>query len=180
MPRIQAIDPKNAGGDAKKLFDAAQAKMGRVPNILRAMGNSAAALEGYLNFSGALAKGQLDPKIRELIAVTVAEANACEYCLSAHTAIGKMAGLGDDALESGRNASSDDPKTDAALKFAHLMVVKRGELGDSDAQTLRDAGWGEGEIVEIVANVALNIFTNYFNHIAGTEIDFPRVSVRAS
>ncbi|MDX2030225.1 MAG: carboxymuconolactone decarboxylase family protein [Blastocatellia bacterium] len=175
MPRLNAIDPKAATGRAKELLDGVKAKIGMVPNLMRTYANSPAALEGYLNFSGALAGGLLDAKLREQIALTVADANSCEYCLSAHTAIGKMVGLNESEIVSSRQASSGDAKVDAALKFAHQIVVKRGEVFDSEVQAVREAGYTDGEIVEIVANVALNIFTNYFNHVAQTVVDFPKV-----
>lgn len=177
MPRLEAIDPREATGRTKELLDGVQAKLGRVPNLLRTFANSPAALEGYLNFSGALAGGQLDAKLREQIALTVADANSCEYCLSAHTAIGKMVGLVDEEILASRRAASADPRTNAALVFAHRIVVKRGELDDSDVREVRAAGFSNGEITEIVANVAVNILTNYFNHIAQTVVDFPKAQL---
>lgn len=180
MPRLNAIDPNVATGKAKELLDGVKTKIGMVPNLMRTFANSPAALAGYLSFSGALGGGSLNAKLREQIALAVADANNCEYCLSAHTAIGKMVGLNENELVASRQASSGDPKTDAALKFAHQIVVKRGELLDSEVQAVRAAGYNDGEITEIVANVALNIFTNYFNEIAKTEIDFPRVQIGAA
>ncbi|MBK7598307.1 MAG: carboxymuconolactone decarboxylase family protein [Acidobacteria bacterium] len=177
MPRLNAIDPKEATGKAKELLDGVKTKLGIVPNLMRTFANSPAALEGYLSFSGALGDGLLKAKVREQIALTVADANNCEYCLSAHTAIGKMVGLNDSEIVSSRQASSGDAKTDAALKFAHQIVVKRGEVLNSEIETVRNAGFSDGEITEIVANVALNIFTNYFNHVAQTVVDFPKVSL---
>ncbi|MGE0100902.1 MAG: carboxymuconolactone decarboxylase family protein [Blastocatellales bacterium] len=180
MPRIEAIDPKEATGKARELLDGVKAKIGSVPNLMRTFANSPAALEGYLNFSGALGSGSLSARLREQIALAVADANNCEYCLSAHTAIGKMVGLNENELIASRRAHSTDARTDAALKFAHQIVVKRGEVLDSEVQAVREAGYNDGEIVEIVANVALNIFTNYFNHIAQTTVDFPKVKLGAS
>lgn len=177
MPRFNAVDPKGATGKAKELLDGVKSKIGMVPNLMRALANSPAALEGYLNFSGALSGGLLNAKLREQIALTVADANNCEYCLSAHTAIGKMVGLNENELAASRRATSIDAKTDAALKFAHQIVIKRGEVLDSEVQAVRAAGYSDGEIVEIVANVALNIFTNYFNHVAQTVVDFPKVNL---
>ena len=179
MPRLNAIDPKEATGKAKELLDGVKAKLGIVPNLMRTFANSPAALEGYLSFNGALGDGLLKAKVREQIALTVADANNCEYCLSAHTAIGKMMGLNDSEIVSSRQASTGDAKTDAALKFAHQIVVKRGEVLNSEIETVRNAGFSDGEITEIVANVALNIFTNYFNHVAQTVVDFPKVSLAA-
>ena len=177
MPRLNAIDPTVATGKAKELLDGVKAKIGMVPNLMRTFANSPAALEGYLSFSGALGGGLLNAKLREQIALAVADANSCEYCLSAHTAIGKMVGLNDNDIAASRQSSSGDAKVDAALKFAHQIVVKRGEVLDSEVQSVRDAGYSDGEITEIIANVALNIFTNYFNHIAQTVVDFPRVEL---
>ena len=177
MPRLNAIDPSIATGKAKELLDGVKTKIGMVPNLMRTFANSAAALEGYLSFSGALGGGLLSAKVREQIALAVADANSCEYCLSAHTAIGKRVGLSENEIAASRQASSGDARTDAALKFAHQIVIKRGEVGDRDVQSVRAAGFSDGEITEIVANVALNIFTNYFNHVAQTVVDFPKVSL---
>ncbi|MBS1811155.1 MAG: carboxymuconolactone decarboxylase family protein [Acidobacteria bacterium] len=177
MPRLNAIDPKEATGKAKELLDSVKAKIGKVPNLMRTFANSPTALEAYLNFSGTLGGGVLNAMLREQIALTVADANACEYCLSAHTAIGKMVGLDEDELAASRRAASADAKTEAALKFAHQIVVKRGEVLDSEVQAVRAAGYSDAEITEIVAHVALNIFTNYFNHVAQTVVDFPKVNL---
>ncbi|NOT62052.1 MAG: carboxymuconolactone decarboxylase family protein, partial [Acidobacteria bacterium] len=127
MPRLNAIDPKEATGKAKELLDGVKAKIGMVPNLMRTYANSPAALAGYLNFSGALGEGLLSAKLREQIALAVADANSCEYCLSAHTAIGKMVGLNENEIVASRQASSADAKTNAALTVAHQIVVKRGE-----------------------------------------------------
>jgi uncharacterized peroxidase-related enzyme len=177
MPRLNAIDPKEATGKTKELLDGVKAKLGMVPNLMRTFANSPAALEAYLNFNGALGGGLLNAKLREQIALTVADANSCEYCLSAHTAIGKLVGLNENELVASRHAGSSDTKTAAALKFAHQLVVKRGEVLDSEVATVRAAGYNDGEITEIVANVALNIFTNYFNQVAQTVVDFPKVAL---
>lgn len=176
MSRIDAIDPTQAKGRTKELFQAVQTKLGRVPNLFRTFGNSPAALEAYLAFGDALAKGVLNAQVRELIALAVAEANTCEYCLSAHTAIGKMVGLAEDAIASGRDATAADPKIAAALQFARAIVVTHGDVGNGDLEQVRAAGWTDAEITEIIANVVLNIFTNYTNLVAKTEIDFPRVA----
>lgn len=176
MQRISAIDPTQATGKGKQLLDGVQAKLGITPNLMKTLATAPAALEAYLNFNGALSTGVLDAKFREQIALTVAQANSCEYCLSAHSAIGKMVGLKPEEIESSRESRSTDSKRDAGLKFAQAVVVQRGELSDSTVENVRKAGYSDGEITEIVANVALNIFTNYFNHIARTDVDFPCVS----
>ncbi len=176
MQRISAIDPSQATGKAKQLLDGVQAKLGITPNLMKTLATAPAALEAYLNFNGALSTGLLDAKFREQLALAVAQANSCEYCLSAHSAIGKMVGLKQEEIESSRESRSTDAKRDAGLKFAQAIVVQRGELSDGALENVRKAGYSDGEITEIVANVALNIFTNYFNHVAQTEIDFPRVT----
>lgn len=175
MTNLTAINPTEATGKAKELLDAVNKKIGMTPNMTRTMAQSPAVLEAYLNFSGALAGGSLNAKVREQIALAVAEANSCEYCLSAHSAIGKMVGLSEDDINHSRQSASGDAKTDAALKFARAIVLERGEVSNAEVQQIRAAGYTEGEVAEIIANVSLNIFTNYFNHIAGTVVDFPKV-----
>ena len=179
MSRIPQINPQSATGKAKELLDAVQGKLGLVPNMTRAMANSPAVLDGYLSLSGALSKGALSAKSREQIALAVAQANECEYCLAAHSAIGKMVGLSVDQILDSRRGTSVDPKTDAIIQFARQVVDQRGLVSDANIAQVRAAGLDDGAIAEIVANVALNIFTNYFNHVAETEIDFPRAEALA-
>jgi uncharacterized peroxidase-related enzyme len=176
MNRIPTVDPTNATGKAKTLLDTVQQKLGLVPNLMRTLANAPAALEGYLNFSGALAGGTLNAKVREQIALAVAEANLCDYCLSAHSAIGSKVGLTADDVTKARQANSSQPKTTAILKLARSIVVNRGELPDQELIAARAIGITDGEIVEVVANVALNILTNYVNHVARTVVDFPAVA----
>lgn len=175
MTRLNLVDPKTAQGRTKELFDSVQKKLGLVPNLTRGLANSPAALDAYLAFGGALAAASLSPKTREQIALTVGEVNACGYCLSAHTLLGQKLGLSEDDVHAARRATSSDPKTAAILRLAKDIVVKRGELKDADLRQAREAGITDGELAEIVAVVSLNIFTNYFNHIAATAIDFPEV-----
>ncbi|MBX9686800.1 MAG: carboxymuconolactone decarboxylase family protein [Candidatus Obscuribacterales bacterium] len=175
MSRLNVVTPESASGKTKELFDGIKAKLGRVPNIFTLMGNSPAALEAYLKFSEALAGGVLDAKLRELIAICVAETNVCEYCLSAHFAIGKSVGLNDEELALAREQRSNDPKFNAALRFVRIMVTSRAEMSDTDLVDLKAAGFSDAEVAEIIANVGLNLYTNYFNHIAKPEVDFPKV-----
>ncbi|WP_424989356.1 carboxymuconolactone decarboxylase family protein [Flagellimonas sp.] len=178
MTRLQALDPKETTGKSKELFDAVQAKLGMVPNMMRTMGNSPAVLEGYLGLSEALGKGSLGGKLGELLAVTVAESNVCNYCLSAHSFIGeKLVGIDTDSIQAARDGNHANPKIDAALKFAKSLIEKNGRVSSEDVETVKAAGYSDGEVGEIVANVALNIFTNYFNNTANTDIDFPLVEV---
>lgn len=177
MPRLTAIDPASATGKAKELLDGVQATLGVTPNLMRTMANSPAVLEAYLSFNTALGRGRLSAKEREQIALAVAEANGCEYCLSAHTAIGKKVGLPESDLLASRLGTSPDFKVAAALKFAQAILSQRGQVTDEDVNRIRRAGLGDAEIAEIVANVALNVFTNYFNLVAETTVDFPRVEL---
>jgi uncharacterized peroxidase-related enzyme len=179
MTRIQPINYEQSTGKAKELLDAVKAKLGITPNMMKTMAQSPAVLKAYLNFSGALGGGNLSARMREQIALISAEINGCGYCASAHTAIGKMVGLDEDSILAARNGNAADAKTDAALKFARDVIVKRGEVSDADLHAVKDAGFSDGEVGEIVANVALNIFTNYFNEIARTDIDFPKVRLGA-
>ncbi len=174
MSRLQPLQPETATGKAKELLAAVQGKLGLVPNMTRVMANSPAVLDGYLGLSGALSKGTLPSKLREQIALAVAEKNGCEYCLAAHSTIGKMVGLSADQILDSRRSSAVDPKVDALLQFASKVVQVQGKVSDADLQLVRNAGYDDGAIAEVVANVALSIFTNYFNHVADTDIDFPR------
>lgn len=144
-----------------------------VPNMMKIMGNSPAVLEAYLNFNEDLSQGVLSTVLREQIALVVAQENSCQYCLAAHTAIGGMAGLHKNEMLYNREGHSDNHKTELALQFAKNIVGQRGLVDESKVQELRNAGYTEEEIAEIVANVCLNLFTNYFNQIAATEVDFP-------
>lgn len=177
MNRIHQTDPAEATGKTQQLFTAVQKGLGLVPNLVRVLGNSTAALEGYLGLSGALAHGVLPAKLREQIALTVAEINGCGYCLSAHTLLGGKAGLSEDEILSARRSTAANDKSDAALKFARAVTLQRGHVADSDLQTARSSGLNDAEIVEVVQHVALNILTNYTNNVARTVVDFPEVKV---
>jgi uncharacterized peroxidase-related enzyme len=177
MTRLQALNPDKATGKTKELFTAIENKLGMVPNMMRTMGNSSAFLEGYLNLSAALGGGSLGAKTGELIALTVAESNSCNYCLSAHTYIGKqLVKIDAGTIGAARQGNSANAKIDAVLKFARVLVKKKGLVNDEDVAAAKQAGVTEGEVGEIVGHVALNILTNYFNNTANTEIDFPVVA----
>lgn len=176
MSRLDPVDPSTATGKSKQLLDAVKDKLGVVPNMTRVMAASPVVLEAYLGFSGALASGSLDAKIREELALLTAQENHCNYCLSAHTAIGKMVGLNHDEIVASREGNGTNPKTTAALIFAKRMLDTRGVISEADLATVRSAGFSDGEIAEIIAHVALNVFTNYFNVATDVDIDFPKVS----
>ena len=176
MARINPISVESADGKTATLFGAVEKKLGMVPNLLRTFAQSPAVLEGYLGLSGALGKGVLPAKLREQIALAVSETNGCNYCVAAHSAAGKMVGLSDEDVADSRRGASPDSRVDAVLHFARRIVDEHGWVSEDDLEKIRAAGFGDAEITEIVANVALNIFTNYFNHVADTEVDFPVVA----
>jgi uncharacterized peroxidase-related enzyme len=164
---------------AQPLLEAVKKQLGIVPNLFRLVSNSPAALEGYLGLSGALGKGTLPAPTRERIALAVAEINGCDYCLSAHTYIGKnMAKLDDAEMTANRSGASNDPKADAAVRFAAKVVRERGHVNDDDVRAVKLAGYDDAQIIEIVLHVALNTWTNYINNVAQTVIDFPVVTAR--
>jgi uncharacterized peroxidase-related enzyme len=178
MTRITAVDRDDADESVRRNFDAIQKKLGLVPNMMRTMAQSPRVLEGYLGLSGALSRGRLPAALQEQIAIAIAEANACDYCLSAHSALGRGAGLSDDELAASREGRAASAKADAALQFALAVLQRRGGVSDGELARVRAAGFSDGEITEIIAHVALNVFTNYFNRAAVTEIDFPQVTAR--
>lgn len=175
MNRITQLDPAQTTGKTKQLFDSVQSKLGVVPNLIRVLGTAPAALEGYLNFGSALGGGSLNAKVREQIALAVAESNLCGYCLSAHTFLGGKVGLTEKDIADARHATAGTDRTDAILKLARGIVVQRGEVSDADFKQTRASGLTDGDIVETIANVVVNIFTNYVNHVACTVVDFPEV-----
>jgi len=161
---------------ARPLLDAVKAQLGVTPNVFLVAANSPAALQGYVGMFGALAKGSLPGATHERIALAVAEANGCDYCLSAHTYLGKHAAKLDDAeMSANRAGTSNEPKADAAVRFARKVMEMRGHVSDADVHAVREAGYDDAQLVEIVQHVALNTWTNYVNSVAKTEIDFPVV-----
>ena len=175
MSRVPAVDPASAPVAVKSLLDGVQKGMGVTPNLFKVAAQSPAALESLVAFFGATAKGHFDARTREAIALAVSEANACDYCLSARTALGKHAGLGDDAMTQARLAKSDNPRRATLLGLARVIVDRRGRVGEAVVADAQRAGLSDADIVEVVANVALTTFTNYLNEVAGTDIDFPVV-----
>lgn len=174
MPRLTPIDPANATGRAKELLDGLEAAFGQVPNMALAMAVSPAVLEGWVALNDALSP-TLTRRLNEQIAIVIAEANDCGYCLSAHTAVGRLLGVDEGELARNRAGESSDRKTAAALGFARAVNEKRGGVSDDDLAVVRAAGYDDADIAAIVGQVALNILTNYFNRVARIELDFPQV-----
>lgn len=178
MSRIPLIDSTNATGERQALLAQIHGAFGATPNMFKAVANSTAALKSMWGAFGALGSGVIPAQLGEQIAVAVANRNACEYCLAAHTVLGRKAGATDDELSAAQSGQSADPKTAAALRFALQLVEARGQVSESDVQAVRKAGFSEEEIVEILAHVALNLFTNYVNVAFAVPVDFPRVKLR--
>jgi len=172
MPRLEKVKKLSANGKQKELLESVEKKMGRVPNILASMAQSPATLEFYLQSKGILGTGSFNQKTQEAIALVCAEENSCDYCGTAHAAVGKQAGLSDAEIAAAKKAESEDAKLSAILTFAKKMVATKAEVTDEDFKTLTSAGVTQAEVAELTANVAINIFTNYFNHINQTEVDF--------
>lgn len=176
MSRISIPTPDQTPAATRPLLDAVERQLGIVPNLMKVVGNSPAALGGYLALSGTLAKGALGAKTGERIALAIAEVNGCNYCLAAHTYLAKhLAKLDDAEIAANRSAASNDPKADAAVRFAASVARERGHVSDASVRAVKNAGYSDAEIMEIVVHVALNTLTNYVNEVAQTEIDFPAV-----
>jgi uncharacterized peroxidase-related enzyme len=180
MSRIPTPASIAAAPEASRpLLEAAKKQLGQAPNLFRLIANSPAGLEGYLSLNGTLAKGALDAKTRERIALAVAEFNGCDYCLAAHTALGKaVASLDDDEIAANRDGGSLDAKAAVAVRFARRLVSERGHVSGAEVEAVKQAGFSDAAVVEIVAHVALNTLTNYVNSAFDTEIDFPLVTPR--
>ena len=173
MARIRPVDEGSVETATAELLGSLKKKMGTIPNLISTMANSPAVTRAYLGFSQALAGGTLPRRLAEQIALVVGETNGCEYCLAAHTVLGQGAGLTEEETRDARRATSQNERERVALEFARKVVQDRGVVTDTDVAQLRRAEYTDGQIVEVVATVALNLFTNYFNHVAGTEVDFP-------
>jgi uncharacterized peroxidase-related enzyme len=171
--RISPLDPKSAVGPAREIFDKLQAKVGAVPNLYRVLGQSPAALAAYIALNEALAKAKLDPGLREKIALAVAQQNGCGYCVSAHSFLAKRSGLDPAAIAEARAGRAVELREGAALAVALRLLESHGRLSDAEVAQARVAGLTDGELVEIVALVAANTFSNYLNLVARTPIDFP-------
>jgi uncharacterized peroxidase-related enzyme len=179
MARLPIQNIESATGSNKDIFAALQKGLGMVPHMTRVMANSPAVLQAYVQFNSALGAGKLPAKTREQIALLTAENNSCTYCLSAHSVLGKMAGLTQSQIDGARVLASSDPRTLAAFTFAQAVIDQHGGVGDGEIQAVRAAGFSDAEIAEIVAAVALNFFTNFFNKAFDVDVDFPRVEAHA-
>ncbi len=173
MSRLTPIQTNGTTSELKRSLKSSRLKLDEAPRFLQVLANSPASLRAYIRADAALVRGQLTPRQREQVALAVAEINGSSYSLSAHYDTGKSLGLTHHEMQLARNATAADTKAETMLRFTQAVVLQRGEISDDDFQALRKAGFTDAQIVEIVANIALNIFSNYFNSVAKTEVDFP-------
>ena len=168
MPRLAQVTDDSTG-----LLDKVRQQLGRVPNLYATMANGPAALDGYLALRGHLVKGKLNARLREQLALLIAQENDCDYCVAAHTFRGKLMKLSDEELLATRLAEDADPHAEAVLRLARSVLRTRGKVDEETLAEVRAAGVTDAEIAEVVAHVALNVLSNYFNHLAQPELDFP-------
>ncbi|WP_018276088.1 peroxidase-related enzyme [Teredinibacter turnerae] len=177
MSRINVVKNDIANVEQAALFEAINSKLGVVPNVMRVIANSPSALRAFLGLHAIAEEGELELKTRERIALGVAEQNACEYCVSAHTAIGRKVGLSSAEIEANRAGGSQDAKAAEAVKFARSVAKNTGEVTTAELMAIREAGFSDAEIIEIITHVALNLFTNMIGKASRVEIDFPKVQL---
>ncbi len=164
---------------SQPILEAVNKQLGVVPNLFRLVATSPSALAGYVGLNGTLAKGALDGATRERIALAVAEVNGCNYCLSAHTYLGRnLAKLDDVEIAANRAGRSNNAKADAAVRFAVTVTQQRGKVSEAELRAVQSAGYSDAEIIEIVGHVALNTLTNYVNEVFKTDIDFDVVEAK--
>lgn len=180
MSRINLVSQATATGEAHALLSQIHGAFGATPNMFRAVANSPAALKSLWTFFGAMDSGVIPAQLGEQIAVAIADRNACNYCLAAHTALGRKAGVSAVDMAAAQAGESTDLQTAAALRFALKVVNERGQVSQADVQALRDVGFDDQHLVEILAHVALNMFTNYVNVAFDVPVDFPSVKLRAA
>jgi uncharacterized peroxidase-related enzyme len=178
MSRINVVQREGATAEQKTLLDAIQSQLGIVPNFLKVFANSPAALRAFLGLYGIASEGGLDPLTRERIALALAQQNGCQYCVSAHAALGRKAGLNSAEIEVNRAGSSQDAKAAAAVRFARALMAHMGEVTTAELLEIRNAGYSDGEIVEIITHVGLNVLTNVLGKASRVEIDFPKLELK--
>lgn len=173
MQRLNSVNPQVAQGRTKELLDTVEQAFGMIPNTARVMANSPAVLASFLAFSTAMGAVKIGDKLHNQVKLSTSESNACNYCTSILSAVAPSAGLSADDILAGRTGKSEDGRTDAALKFSEAVLESRGKVSDQHLSDVRDAGFSDAEIVEIVASVVLGCFTNFLNNVADTELDIP-------
>ena len=177
MTRIPMIEIDDAQGETRELLERARSRFGALPNFVKAFASSPSTLAAYLGLQGNLSRGALEPAIAERIALAIGEANECQYCVSAHTAISRSVGLDKAEIEAARTGESSDARAQAAVRFAKAVRDNTGELTAAEFADVRAAGFGDAEIVEIIAHVGMNSWNNLFAKAAQVDIDFPKIEL---
>jgi uncharacterized peroxidase-related enzyme len=177
MNRIPHLALDQVSPEVATTLNAVKAKIGMIPNLFSTFAHAPVVLDAYLGFEGQIAKGKLSAKQREIIALAVGQVNGCHYCLSAHTLMGKGAGLSLEDTHHARNGKATDAKDNAVAQLAHQIAKERGHITDANLKAAHDAGLDNELIAEVVSGVALNTLTNFMNNVAKTKIDFPEVKV---
>ena len=177
MSRITVIEQHTANAEQKALLDAIQGQLGMVPNFLKVFANSPVALQAFLGLHGVANAGSLTPQTRERIALALAQQNSCEYCVSAHTAIGRKAGLTGDEIAAARAGTSEDAKASIAVKLARSLIEHKGDITTAELIEAREAGYTDADIVEIITHVGMNLLTNILGKASRVDIDFPKVAL---
>jgi uncharacterized peroxidase-related enzyme len=177
MPRIKPIDANAIDTNTKATLGAIKAKIGMVPNLYATFAQAPSVLNGFLGLSEALSKGALSAAQREIIALAAAQANQCHYCISAHTLLGKNAGLSPDGILAARQGKASNALDNAVARLAARLIETRGSVSDTDIAASRNDGLDDARILEVIAHVALNVMTNFTNNVAQTDIDFPVVNL---
>jgi len=177
MSRINVIEHNTANHEQRELLEAIEQQLGMVPNFLKVFANSPSALRAFLGLHSIAGAGSLDAQTRERIALAVAQENECQYCVSAHTALGRKAGLNGAEIEANRAGTSQDAKAAIAVKFARALVEHKGEVTTAELLDVRNAGYSESDIVEIITHVGMNILTNLLGKASRVDIDFPKVEL---
>lgn len=177
MSRVN-LQSQEAPAASQPLLAQINQAFGATPNMFKAVANSPAALQSMWAAFGALGTGTLGAKLGEQIAVAIANRNRCEYCLAAHTVLGQNAGASATEMAAAQVGQSDDPRTAAALRFALKVVTDRAQLADGDVAELHEVGFKDEQVVEILAHVALNLYTNYINVALNVPVDFPKVALK--
>lgn len=180
MSRIAPLAVERANPEQHALLEAVQTSLGMLPNFLRVFAHSPVALRAFVGLYGIAREGELDALTRERIALALAEQSGCAYCLSAHAALGRQAGLDDSEIATNRAGSSQDARAAVAVRFALALAEHRGEVTDAELGSMRAAGYSDGQIVEVITHVGLNLLTNILGKASRVEIDFPRLVPRAA
>lgn len=178
MSRVN-INTANVPVASQELLGQIHKAFGATPNMFKAVSNSPAALKSMWGSFGALGGGTLGAKLGEQIAVAIANRNRCEYCLAAHTVLGKGAGATSEEMAAAQMGRSADVKTAVALVFVLKVVSDRAQINAADIAALREVGFTDEQVVEMIAHIALNLFTNYINVALDVPVDFPKVALTA-